>query len=157
MGTEIERKYLVSGDGWHTGNPGHQVDQGYSHKNHDCTPRVRTVDQTGYFTLKGPRQGISRKEYEFEIPFPDARALLAQICAQPPVEKTRYRVEHQGHLWEVDEFHGANAGLLMAEIELEAEDETFVLPDWAGEEVSRDMRYTNYYLSTKPYSTWKEP
>ena len=116
--------------------------------------RVRTADNQGYLTLKGKTTGVSRLEFEYSIPLEDADILLDQICQKPILEKIRYRVAYKGRTWEVDEFLGDNAGLLVAEIELTAEDQPFPRPPWIGEEVSGDPRYCNSSLSRNPFLHW---
>lgn len=154
MGVEIERKFLVQGDGWRRGAIGVPYRQGYLLADGDRTIRVRVAGDRGYLTIKGPMQGISRSEYEYPIPLAEAEEMLASLCQGFVVEKQRYRVEHGDHCWEVDEFHGSNQGLIVAEIELSDPEEVFALPDWVGAEVSHDRRYGNAYLSFAPYSTW---
>ena len=106
-------------------------------------------------TIKSKVTGASRGEWEYDIPVPDAAELLERLCEQPLVEKTRHRIEYGGHVWEVDEFAGENAGLVVAEIELGSEDEAFDKPDWIGREVTGDKRYYNSSLIRLPYSNWK--
>jgi adenylate cyclase len=152
MGTEIERKFLVNGTDWRVGD-GERVRQGYLSRAPERTVRVRVVGDEGFLTIKGANRGIVRAEYEYPIPVADAEALLA-LCEGPLVEKTRYRVPFGGRLWEVDEFHGENAGLVVAEIELAAADEAPERPPWVGAEVSDDPRYYNASLSRRPFRTW---
>ncbi|MFU8896394.1 MAG: CYTH domain-containing protein [Gammaproteobacteria bacterium] len=154
MGTEIERKFLVTGTGWKTGRQGKRVRQGYLCVEKERTVRVRLVDKHGWLTVKGVTSGVSRLEFEYPIPVADAHRLLDALCLQPIIDKTRYEIRHQDHLWEVDEFHGANAGLVVAEIELDREDEAFARPDWLGDEVSDDARYFNAQLVRHPYRDW---
>ena len=153
MATEIERKFLVVGDSWREGASGTEFCQGYLSRESGRSVRVRLAGDSAWLTIKGPSQGLTRAEFEYPIPPDDARSLLA-LCPDPPIEKTRYRVEHAGHLWEIDEFHGPNAGLLMAEIELHREDANFEQPVWAGLEVSGDPRYFNASLVAKPFQSW---
>jgi len=155
MGIEIERKFLVVGDGWRD-----QVEdeirlvQGYLTEDARTTVRVRIRGETAYLTIKGATQGISRLEFEYPIPVADAETLLRELAVSPLIEKIRYRVRHGGHLWELDVFAGANAGLVLAELELETVDEVFARPDWLGAEVSDDPRYFNVNLAQWPYSDW---
>jgi len=155
MAIEIERKFLVVGDGWRD-----QVEdeirlvQGYLTADARTTVRVRIRGETAYLTIKGATQGISRLEFEYPIPVADAETLLHELAVSPLIEKIRYRVRHGGHLWELDVFAGANAGLVLAELELEAVDEVFARPDWLGAEVSDDPRYFNVNLAQWPYSDW---
>jgi len=154
MGTEIERKFLVHGEAWRRGAVGTVLKQGYLSVDPDRTVRVRLAGDRGWVTIKGRQRGIVRSEFEYPIPGEDAAVLLDQLCLRPLIEKTRYRVEFSGRVWEVDEFSGVNEGLILAEIELESPDATFERPDWLGTEVSHDGRYTNARLVTKPFSQW---
>lgn len=154
MGTEIERKFLVTGEGWRPGAQGQLYRQGFLSTEIGRTVRVRVAGAKGYLTIKGIRVGLRRAEFEYEIPLMDAEQMLADLCRKPLIEKTRYQVRHDGLLWEVDEFHGENAGLVLAEVELEDEAQPVALPAWVGDEVSKDHRYTNSYLSLHPFSTW---
>jgi adenylate cyclase len=156
MGNEIERKFLVDHQKWRQikKGKGTHYRQGYLINDSKCTIRVRVTDKHGYFTLKGGTRGISRKEYEYPIPVRDGIELL-DACAGSEVTKTRYKVKSGGKLWEVDEFSGDNEGLIMAEIELEHEEEEFEKPDWLAREVSDDERYYNSNLSVYPFKKWK--
>ena len=153
MATEIERKFLVRNDQWRDGATGVTLRQAYLARDPERAVRVRTSGDRAWINIKGSTQGISRLEFEYEIPLADADEMFA-LSLDPAIEKTRYLIEHEGHRWELDEFHGANAGRLVAEIELESEDTEFPLPAWAGEEVSDDPRYYNASLSQHPFSTW---
>ncbi len=155
MSKEIERKFLVSGTAWKAGANGRRVRQGYLSVERDRTVRVRAVGDRGWLTVKGPTVGLARAEYEYEVPLADADAMLSDLCTPPLIEKTRYEVCHAGHRWEIDEFHGANEGLVVAEIELASEDEAFERPPWLGAEVSDDPRYFNANLVRRPFSTWR--
>ena len=155
MGTEIERKFLVTGDEWRAMATGVFYSQGYLCLEKERTVRVRIAGDKAFLTVKGKSSGISRMEYEYPIPLEDARVLLAQLCVQPVIEKKRYRIHYQGFVWEVDEFFGENEGLLVAEIELAAEEQVFEKPSWVGEEVSFDRRYANAGLVKNPYSSWR--
>lgn len=154
MGQEIERKFLVKADLWQPPNSGSPIRQGYLPVQEKRTVRVRIAGDRAYLTLKGPAQGLVRSEFEYEIPVADAEAILAQLCSGPLVEKTRYRLPHGGLTWEVDEFFGDNAGLLMAEVELIRPDQPVELPAWIGQEVTDDPRYYNASLSRYPYKEW---
>lgn len=145
---EIERKFLVDKSQWVAPDGGCYFQQGYLSEG-GCTLRVRIAQDKAYLTIKGKTTGFSRAEFEYEIPLEEARQMMA-LSLYPPIEKIRYRVEVGGKLWEVDEFLGANKGLLMAEIELESEDETFEMPAWVGQEVTGDARYYNASLSKQP-------
>jgi adenylate cyclase len=151
LGREIERKFLVRSDGWRDGNPpGERLRQGYLVAEPERSVRVRLREDGATLTLKGASRGATRAEFEYPIPGEDARQILDELCLEPLLEKTRYRVEHAGHTWEVDCFHGANEGLVVAEIELEAEEERFERPGWLGEEVTHDARYLNANLFRHP-------
>lgn len=155
MGVEIERKFLVVGDAWRAQvSSSTRIVQGYLTEGGEVTVRVRVRGDKGYLTIKGKSQGISRSEYEFEIPADEADAMLADLAQGPVVEKTRHLVEVDGHTWEVDVFAGANEPLVMAEIELPSDDEQFTVPSWAGQDVSDDPRYYNVNLARTPYSQW---
>ncbi len=153
MALEIERKFLVTGDGWRSAGAGTPFRQGYLSCDPERTVRVRLAGSDGKLTIKGKTTGISRLEFEYDIPASDATRLL-DLCEDRVVEKIRHVVLHAGKTWEVDEFQGSNAGLIVAEIELRSEDEGFDLPDWIGEEVSSDRRYFNAYLCQTPFTTW---
>jgi adenylate cyclase len=154
MGVEIERKFLVTGDAWRRLGEPVLLRQGYLSTDPARTVRVRIEGEQGVLTVKGKNQGATRGEWEYPIPLPEAAELLDTLCPAPLVEKYRTRVTVGNHVWEVDEFLGANKGLLVAEIELTAEDEMFLLPDWVGAEVTGDARYYNSSLIKQPYSQW---
>ena len=151
---EIERKFLVRGPYKADATEATQIAQGYLCTDPRRTVRVRIRADKGYITVKGPSEGASRFEWEKEIPVEEARELL-KLAEDGVIEKTRHLVPFKGHVWEVDEFHGANEGLTLAEIELGEENETFELPAWAGEEVTSDPRYYNSYLKDHPFGEWK--
>ncbi len=153
MGQEIERKFLVEGEGWRIGE-GVAYRQGYLNRAIERTVRVRRVGDKGYLTIKGATHGISRLEYEYEIPAEEAEELLDALCEKPLIEKTRYRIAWGELTWEVDEFAGENEGLVLAEIELPSEAYAFKRPAWLGEEVSGDPRYFNSNLVKNPFRTW---
>jgi adenylate cyclase len=153
MGIEIERKFLVVGNRWHDAAAGVQYRQGYLSTRKDVTVRVRTMGDRAALTIKGRTVGATRPEFEYEIPMEDCRQLFA-LSQQPLIEKTRYTVEYDGLLWEVDKFHGANEGLIVAECELQSEDQLINKPDWVGDEVTYDPRYYNSNLIAQPFSTW---
>jgi adenylate cyclase len=155
MGVEIERKFLVKKAEWHPIGSGEAFRQGYLSREGGPTVRVRSAKGRGYLTIKGAPQGLSRPEFEYEIPENDAGELLS-LCHGAIVDKQRHLVVHQGHTWEVDVFHGDNDGLIVAEIELSHPDEPFERPPWAGLEVSLDPRYTNASLSLRPYRAWRD-
>ncbi|MDZ7753626.1 MAG: CYTH domain-containing protein [Gammaproteobacteria bacterium] len=153
MSKEIERKFLVIEDSWRT-NEGIPYRQGYLSTDRHRTVRVRIAGSDAWLTVKGITRGATRAEYEYPIPVDDAREMLDTLCHQPLVEKTRYRVDFGGLTWEVDEFEGANAGLVVAEVELEREDQPFERPPWLGQEVTHDPKYFNANLVEKPYTRW---
>jgi CYTH domain-containing protein len=155
MGIEIERKFLVIGDEWRNISVPELYSQAYLSTTPEQTTRVRIAGNKAYLTIKGKTTGISRKEFEYEIPLEEAKEILS-ICPHPPVEKYRSKVIWQNKLWEVDEFIGMNKGLIIAEIEIESEDELINLPPWVGEEVSGLLQYYNSYLYKNPYSTWNK-
>ena len=154
VNTEIERKFLVTGDAYRRLAPGVCIRQGYLNADPDRTVRVRIAGEKAAIAVKGRNAGITRLEFEYEIPKPDAELMLERIAVRPIIEKVRYRVPYAGRIWEVDEFFGANAGLVVAEVELAREDEPFEKPGWVGAEVSDDPRYYNSNLMLKPYATW---
>jgi len=154
MGIEIEKKFLLANDGWRGLDAGRLYRQGYLNSERGRTVRVRTVEEHGYLTIKGPAVGGIRPEYEYEIPVADAVAMLQTLCLRPLIEKRRYCIDFQGFVWEVDEFFGDNQGLMLAEIELPAPDQPFAKPPWIGQEVTDDPRYTNAALSRRPYRLW---
>ena len=146
MAKEIERKFLVKDPGVVRGAPGERIVQGYMSFG-KITLRVRRIGERAYLTLKGPSNGFSRDEFEYEIPVHDAEQLLAHYCAPGQITKTRYRIPYRGHEFEVDVFEGHLRGLVMAEVELEDENQPLQLPPWIGAEVSRDPRYYNASLA----------
>lgn len=153
MSTEIERKFLVRGTDWRQGAPV-RLRQGYLNRDKERTVRVRIAGSRAYLTIKGLTRGVSRPEFEYEIPLQDGEALLT-LCDGLPLEKDRYTLQHAGATWEVDEFLGANAGLVIAEIELNDERQEFERPGWLSTEVTDDPRYFNSSLIAAPYRTWR--
>jgi adenylate cyclase len=161
MGIEIERKFLVTGDGWRAAahavvpmaqgyiNDAASLDSGAQ----KASVRVRIQGEAAYLNLKSREVGHTRQEFDYPIPVQDARALLA-LCVGGLVDKRRHLVRHGAHLWEVDEFLGENAGLVVAEIELDHAGEAFERPTWLGEEVTDDVRYYNLALAAHPYRRW---
>ncbi len=155
MGIEIERKFLTRSDGWKArAVRSVAVRQGYLARGPEASVRVRVAGDQAWITIKGRSSGISRAEFEYLVPLEDAEQLLEFHCGGRHIAKTRYWVPCAEHTWEVDVFAGGNSGLVLAEIELQHADETFVLPDWAGAEVSDDPRYYNAYLAEHPYREW---
>lgn len=155
MGIEIEKKFLLTGKEWKQLATGTAYRQGYLNSAKERTVRVRTINDQGFLTIKGVSVGATRLEYEYEIPLEDANELLDELCEKPLIEKNRYKVNFSGFTWEIDEFFGENDGLIVAEIELESEDQAFDKPDWVGEEVTGDSRYFNSNLINNPYSKWE--
>lgn len=153
MGKEIERKYLVKNTDWKAAATGTLFRQGYLNSAKERVVRARTMGERAALTIKGITTGATRLEFEYDIPLADARELL-ELCEQPLIEKTRYKVDHAGLTWEIDEFHGVNEGLIVAECELESEDQAVELPDWVGEEVTSDPRYYNSNLIAHPFTSW---
>ncbi len=156
---ETELKYLPKNDGWRSLATRHvKIKQGYFMRAEGYNVRVRIMDgQSAKLTIKSRKleSGISRYEFEYPIPLEDAETMMAEFCGGRIVEKMRHYVDYAGHIWEVDEFFGANEGLVVAEIELRNADEKFNKPDWAGEDVTADSRYGNQNLADKPYCDWK--
>jgi CYTH domain-containing protein len=155
MGIEIERKFLLTDTKWKKLATGISYRQGYLNSAKERTVRIRTIADKGFLTIKGVSVGATRVEYEYEIPHKDADALLDELCEKPLIEKNRYKIVHAGFTWEVDEFFGENEGLVVAEIELDSEEQSFDKPDWVDEEVTGDPRYFNSNLIKEPYSRWK--
>jgi adenylate cyclase len=153
MGVEIERKFLLDGDGWRALGQPVLLRQGYLSLDPARVVRVRVEGGKAYITIKGKSKGASRGEWEYPIPLTDANELL-KLSEQPIIEKYRRQIEFAGNEWEVDEFTGANQGLLLAEIELDSEDQAFDKPDWIGEDVTHDKRYYNSNLVKHPFSSW---
>jgi len=154
MPKEIERKFLVKGDSWRELGSSQFYHQGYILTENQSTVRVRIIGEKGYLTLKGKTEGMTRSEYEYEIPVEEAREILQQLCDAPQIQKNRYKIYVDNLLWEVDEFLGDNAGLIIAEVELKDEQQVINLPQWLGEEVTGDERYYNSNLSKFPYKNW---
>lgn len=152
---EIERRFLVRHAGWRGLGPGTPFRQGFLSTAKERVVRVRIADNQATLTIKGLTQGFSKHEFNYPIPMDHAQLMLDQLCERPLIEKTRYRIEANGLTWEVDEFAGDNQGLILAEVELEREDQEVPLPDWVGEEVSHDPRYFNSSLVQHPYNRWK--
>jgi adenylate cyclase len=150
---EIERKFLVDVNKWRPGGPGVNIKQGYLSVDTERTVRVRIAGGKAFLTIKGKSIGISRTEMEYEIPVDEAEVLMA-MCLEFVIEKTRYLEKKQKVVWEVDVFYGNNKGLVLAEVELENENQHVDLPDWIEKEVSTDFRYFNSWLSQNPYLKW---
>lgn len=157
MATEIERKFLVVSDDWRENiqYSKHYI-QGYFATDRACSIRIRMCDDKANLNIKSATLGITRSEYDYPIPADEAREMLQTLCKKPLLEKTRYFVKENNHLWEVDVFSGDNEGLVVAELELESRDQELRLPDWIGEEVSDDPRYYNTCLVDNPYKNWND-
>ncbi len=157
MAQEIERKFLVAGDYKSEAYTSVRITQGYLSRVPERVVRVRIKGDKGFITIKGTTNdtGLSRFEWEKEIPLADAQSLL-KLAEPGVIDKTRHLIKNTDgrHIWEVDEFHGDNEGLIMAEIELESENDLFDKPSWLGKEVTGDKRYYNAYLSEKPFKNW---
>lgn len=155
MATEIERKFLVCSEAWRN-----QVEcsehyvQGYLANTASSSVRVRVSGECAWLNIKRATPGVQRSEYDYPIPVDDARELLTNLCEGRLIEKTRHHVRYAGSLWEVDVFEGDNAGLAVAEIELDSPEQSFDRPPWLGDEISDDLRYYNNSLSTLPYKDW---
>ena len=149
MSKEIERKFLVKGKPWE-GYEGMKIQQGYIAKSHS-TVRIRTSAKKAWLTIKGKTKGISRTEFEYKIPVEDANEMLDEFCGIQRIVKTRYVIPYEGYNWEVDVFEGQNTGLVVAEVEMESEDEKPPLPDWVADEVTFDFRYFNSKLLKNPW------
>lgn len=153
MALEIERKFLVSGNDWQVG-VGVQLSQGYLNRDKNRTVRVRVAGNQGFLTIKSATNGATRIEFEYEIPVSDAENLL-EMCEDPIIQKVRRNIDYKGFKWEVDEFQGANLGLVVAEVELSDENQSFEKPSWIGKEVTYDSRYFNSNLAQHPFNTWE--
>ncbi len=156
MAKEIERKFLVVGDAWRSLAQGVHYRQGYLNSIKERTVRIRTVGEKAVITVKGPTVGVTRMEFEYQIPYDDCVAMLDNLAEKPIIEKKRYKIPMGEFVWEIDEFFGVNEGLIVAEVELKSEDQAFEKPEWIGKEVSGDPRYFNSNLVAHPYSTWKD-
>ncbi|MEO5331381.1 MAG: CYTH domain-containing protein [Magnetococcus sp. YQC-5] len=154
MGKEIERKFLVKGDAWRSLGQGQLYKQGFLSTVKERVVRVRIVGDLATLTIKGVADGITRLEYEYNIPKEDAEVFMNILCERPIIEKTRYRIPMGDVVWEVDEFWGENQGLILAEVELTDVDQELKVPHWIGQEVSTDPRYSNSNLVHMPYSRW---
>lgn len=156
MALEIERKYLIDLGKIGTLENGIRIKQGYLSTDKNAVVRVRVKNDKAYLTIKGPNNGISRLEFEYEIPFDEANEMLDNLCKKPVIDKTRYIIKHDIHIWEIDVFYGDNEGLVVAEVELKDENEKINLPSWIKEEVTSDNRYFNSNLMKHPYKDWVE-
>lgn len=157
MPLEIERKFLVAGDGWRSAVSRSELfRQGYLATTTSSSVRVRVGGHRGWLSVKGRVVGPSRPEYEYEVPLAEANEMLDAMCDEGRLEKVRHWVTVGGREWEIDEFLGANAGLVVAELEIEREDAVFERPSWLGREVTDDVRYYNASLALRPWSGWRD-
>jgi len=164
MAIEIERKFLIKPGAWTPRDAGTHIQQGYLSAQNGPTVRVRIeCSEAGStdpacamatLTVKGPTTGLSRSEFEYPLPLADARHMLDQLCRSSIIDKHRYRERYGRHTWEIDVFHGDNEGLVVAEVELESEDDVLEFPGWVGQEVSSDARYYNSNLLRNPFKHW---
>ena len=154
MAVEIERKFRTKGVDFLANQEGERLTQGYLSHDPRATVRLRVQGDRAWLTIKGKTHGASRSEFEYPIPTADAHAMLEEMCPEGVIDKTRYRIRVGEHVWEVDQFHGDNRGLVVAEVELDSEDQPFERPPWLGEEVTDDPRYYNSALSRTPYGQW---
>lgn len=156
MPDEIERKFLVDLDRVPLPSTGIEIRQGYLplSESTKTVVRIRTKGEVAYLTLKGENRGATRQEFEYAIPVSEALEILEDLCHKPLIEKTRYEISADNHLWEIDIFHGENKGLVVAEIELKDESDHFERPGWLLEEVTHDPRYYNSNLLQMPYKDW---
>jgi adenylate cyclase len=158
MGREVERKYLVTDDRWRQRvGPGAHYRQGYLCADPQRSVRVRLAANEAALTIKGNVEGAARDEFEYPIPAADANQILERLCIKPIIEKTRYEIQFGGVKWQVDEFAGENEGLVIAEVETSKAPEEIPKPEWLGEDVTDDPRYSNVNLVKQPYSRWKQP
>ncbi len=154
MAQEIERKFLLKNNDWKKEvERSYAIRQGYLSLDPKRTVRIRIKDRKGIITIKGKTQGISRAEYEYEIPIQDAKELI-ELCHSPIIHKIRYIVPYKNLGWEIDIFQDENQGLVLAEVELESEEQEVFLPPWIGEEVTDDMKYYNANLINLPFTKW---
>lgn len=155
MGVEIEHKFLVIDDSWRSDViSSTRIVQGYLAHTDTTTVRARIKGDVAFLTIKGVTSGVSRSEFEYEIPVADAQAMLDEMASGPVIDKVRHIIDVDGHIWELDVFAGDNEGLVMAEIELASDAEQFNVPAWAGLDVSDDSRYYNVNLASNPFRTW---
>ena len=156
MKTEIERKFIVTNNLYKKLGRYEHCLQGYIPSDTEPLIRIRIIGNKSYLTMKSDVNGITRLEYEYEIPNKDAKDLLELFCKKTTIEKNRYIIHYKSTLWEVDEFLGDNQGLVVAEVELESEQQSYDKPSWIGSEISTDKKYYNYNLAQCPYQTWDD-
>lgn len=157
MGVEIEKKFLLLNDSWRNlVDKSVEFRQGYLVGGDKSSVRIRIEGDKSNLNIKGATLGVRRQEFEYSIPMDEAQEMLSTLCDEPLIEKIRHYINDGDHVWEVDEFSGDNAGLIVAEIELKDENESFTQHDWIGKEVSEDKRYYNSMLIKNPYKNWKD-
>lgn len=154
MAQEIERKFLVKNESFKLLSTGVVYRQGYLNRDKARTVRVRVAGELAFITIKGLTNGMERMEFEYPISLTDANEMLEALCVKPLIDKLRYNIMCDGHLWEVDEFIGDNQGLTVAEVELKSADEQVIIPDWVGQEVTGDLMYFNSNLVINPFKNW---
>ena len=154
MGLEIERKFLVDGDAYQALAEGIHVQQGYLEGSENTSVRIRIMGEEAFLAIKGTTISATRQEFEYPIPLDDAREMMRDLCKKPIIDKHRYIIKYKGSVWEVDEFHGMNEGLVIAEIELESEEQKIHKPDWIGDEVTDEPKYFNVNLVKHPFISW---
>ncbi len=155
MGIETERRFLPKNDTWRSHIVASRpLEQGYLNTGKEVAVRIRKDGKQSFLTIKGSGNGLSRHEFEYSIPDDDANQILTLLCAERKIKKTRYIVPWENHTWEIDVFEGENNGLIICELELKSENETFSVPPWAGEEITGIGRYSNAALATHPFSSW---
>jgi len=154
MAKEIERKFLVKNESFKLFSTGVIYRQGYLSCDKERTVRVRVAGEQAFITIKGLTNGMERLEFEYLISLADANEMLETLCLKPLIEKLRYKIMSDGHMWEVDEFIGDNEGLIVAEVELKSSDEHVIIPDWVGQEVTGDLMYFNSNLVINPFKNW---
>ena len=154
MALEIERKFLIDREKIENLENGYKIKQGYIQTKDKTVVRVRVKAKEAFLTIKGENIGATRAEYEYAIPLNDANEMLDTLCTKPIIDKTRYLVQHKNHTWEIDIFHKENEGLIVAEVELESENEIVEFPNWITKEVTNDTRYYNSNLLERPFSKW---
>ena len=156
MGIEIERKFLIDFSLIGEMGTGIEIQQGYIPTTKDTVVRARVSGHVAYLTLKGKMIGLTRSEFEYEIPVSDAQSIISELCGGLTVDKTRYMIPHCGHVWEIDVFHGDNNGLIVAEVEMNSEGEIIELPEWVVEEVTEQRKYSNSNLLDYPFKLWEK-
>lgn len=155
MAKEIERKFIIDISQLGELKSGVEIKQGYISTTDNSTVRIRLSGDKAFLTLKGENTGTARSEFEYEIPVNDANEILAELCSGPIIEKTRYLVEHSAHTWEVDIFRGDNEGLIIAEVEMQSENERVDIPAWVTKEVTCQAKYYNSNILNNPFKNWK--